>query len=32
MGLGIAGFYTALMAALSDGLERMVEVVMQSLR
>ncbi len=32
MGLGIAGFYAALMAALSDGFERMVEVFMQSLR
>ncbi len=32
MGLGIAGFYAALMAALADGLERMAEVFMQSLR
>ena len=32
MGLGIAGFYAALMAALANGFERMVEVVMQSLR
>ena len=32
MGLGIAGFYAALMAALADGFERVVEVLMQSLR